>query len=297
MKEIVVLSGKGGTGKTSLTASFALLAEQKISLGDCDVEAANLALLITGNNTSEESFVAGQTAFVNSEACTACGACVEVCRYAAIIIPADARAAIVDDIPCEGCRACSVVCPTDAISFSDVRVGTIFQRKTAVGPMIHAELGIAQDNSGKLVSRVRKETRSRAEASGIELAILDGPPGIGCPVHAAITGVSLVVAVTEASSSGLHDLERLLELCKHFNAKAVVIINKYDLCVEVTEKIERLAEELNIRIVGKIPFDENIPRALARREAPIAIPRIRETIQQIWNDIKQELGIAWTPIS
>jgi len=289
MKEIVVLSGKGGTGKTSLTASLALLAKQKISLGDCDVEAANLALLITGNDTSEKPFVAGQTAFVDSEACTACGACVEVCRYAAITIPANTDAAVVDDIPCEGCRACSVVCPTNAISFSDVCVGTIFQRETAVGPMVHAELGIAQDNSGKLVARVRKETQLRAEANGIELMLLDGPPGIGCPVHAAITGVSLVVAVTEASSSGLHDLERLLELCRHFNASVVVIINKYDLCIEVTEKTEELAKKLNIRIVGKIPFDENIPRALAKREAPIVIPQIREIIQHIWDGIKEEL--------
>lgn len=292
MKEIVVLSGKGGTGKTSLTASLALLAEQKVSLGDCDVEAANLALLLTGNDTKEESFVAGQVAFVDSEACTACGACVEVCRYAAITIPVGTEAAIVDEIPCEGCRACSVVCPTDAVSFSDVRVGTIFQRETAVGPMVHAELGIAQDNSGKLVAQVRKDTRSRAEARGIELTLLDGPPGIGCPVHAAITGVSLVVAVTEASSSGLHDLERLLELCGHFNAKAVIIINKHDLCVEVTEKIEGLAEKLGIRVVGKIPFDENIPRALAKREAPIVIPQIREIIQQIWDGTKQELEVT-----
>jgi len=284
MKEIVILSGKGGTGKTSLAAAFAHLAGHPIALGDCDVDAANLALLLPGDDVRTEPFFAGQRARVDAELCTGCGECEVACRYDAI--PVLDELAQPDDLLCEGCRACEVVCPEGAISFIDNRAGTLLWRETAVGPMVHGALGIAQDNSGKLVAKVREETRRIAEERGLDLVLLDGPPGISCPVHAALGNVDLVVAVTEPSPSGVHDLKRLLELTRHFDLETVVIVNKFDLNPAMTEETEDLARRFHAVPVGRVPFDEDIPRALRRHETPLVIPSIAQALAEVWEAIK-----------
>jgi MinD superfamily P-loop ATPase len=287
MKEIVVVSGKGGTGKTSFTAAFAHLAKGPIALGDCDVDAANLALLMHGEDFVEEPFLAGKRARVDENRCTGCGECENACRYEAI--PVIDNLAMVNDLLCEGCRACSVVCPEDCITFMNNRAGTLFHRETLTGPMVHGALGIAQDNSGKLVAKVRADTKLIAMERNIDLAIFDGPPGIGCPVHASMGGVDLVVAVTEPSSSGAHDLKRMLDLCDHFKLESAVVVNKYDLSVAVTEEIEEMVLNRGAHLVGRVPFDEGVPRALARREIPLVIPAVKTALENTWGEIVQLL--------
>ncbi len=284
MKEIVVVSGKGGTGKTSLAAAFAQLAGQPVALGDCDVDAANLGLLLPGDDVRTEPFFAGQRARVDADLCTGCGECEEVCRYDAI--PVSDELARVDMLLCEGCRACQVVCPEGAIDFTENQAGMLLWRETAVGPLVHGALGIAQDNSGKLVAKVRVETRKMAEERGIDLVLLDGPPGISCPVHAAIGNVDLVVAVTEPSPSGAHDLNRLLELTRHFKLNTVVIVNKYDLNPALTSEIEAGCREYGAEPVGRVPFNEDVPRALKRHETPLVIPSLAEVLAGVWESIK-----------
>ena len=283
MKEIVVVSGKGGTGKTSFTASFAHLVKGPVALGDCDVDAANLALLMPGEDFLEEPFLAGQRARVDEGRCTGCGECENACRYNAIPVIDDL--AKVNDLLCEGCRACSVVCPEECIAFVNNRAGTLFHRETSAGPMVHGALGIAQDNSGKLVAKVRAETKLTAKERNIDLAIFDGPPGIGCPVHAAVGGVDLVVAVTEPSSSGAHDLKRMLDLCDHFKLESAVVVNKYDLSMAVTEEIEEMVKKRGAHTVGRVPFDEGVPKALARGEVPLVIPQVKTALENTWRDI------------
>jgi MinD superfamily P-loop ATPase len=282
VREIVVLSGKGGTGKTSFVAAFAKLTKEKIVLGDCDVDASNLALLMHGKDVTEEPFFAGQRARVDHGLCTLCGECVDVCRYGAMTLGETLE---IDDLKCEGCHACSVVCPVDALSYVENRCGTLYERETEAGPLVHAALGIAQDNSGKLVSLVRERARALAETRKIQTVILDGPPGIGCPVHAALSGVSLVVAVTEPTPSGVHDLKRLLELCVHFSLKVVVVINKFDLNEESTTELKNIIENNGGRLIGHVPFDRNVPMALARGESPLAVPVVREAVERIWESI------------
>ncbi len=284
MREIVVVSGKGGTGKTSLAAAFAQLAGQPVALGDCDVDAANLGLLLPGDDVRAEPFFAGQRARVDADLCTGCGECEEVCRYDAI--PVSDELARVDMLLCEGCRACEVVCPEGAIDFTENQAGMLLWRETAVGPLVHGALGIAQDNSGKLVAKVRVETRKVAEERGIDLVLLDGPPGISCPVHAAIGNVDLVVAVTEPSPSGAHDLNRLLELTRHFKLQTVVIVNKYDLNPALTTEIEDVSRQYGAEPVGRVPFDEDVPRALKRHETPLVIPALAEVLADVWETIK-----------
>lgn len=285
MKEIAILSGKGGTGKTSLVAAFAALADKQIVLGDCDVDAANLALLMPGADDSPEPFFAGQRARIDEDECTGCGACVDVCRFDALEMRDNAPS--VDDLSCEGCRACRLVCPSDAIHFVDNRSGTIYQRETSAGPLVHASLGIAQDNSGKLVTRVRELARRIAGERGIDRILFDGPPGIGCPVHATVGGVNLVVAVTEPTPSGLHDVERLLELTTHFRLQTVVVVNKFDLNLEMTESLHRKADDRGAFFGGGIPFNAEVPRALAKGDSPLSVPIVSEAIEEIWNFIEK----------
>lgn len=281
MREILVVSGKGGTGKTSFVAALAQLAGRRVVLGDCDVDAANLSLLVQGTDVAADPFRAGYCARVNEPSCTGCSACLGVCRFGAIRMTAD-QSAMVDDLACEGCRACSLVCPEDAIEYSEKSVGKVYLRETKFGPLIHASLGIAQDNSGKLVARVREQSREQAEKRGIDTILLDGPPGIGCPVHAALTGVNLVVAVTEPTPSGAHDLKRLLDLCAHFELKAVVVINKFDLNRRSINKIEQILQDRCIELVGAVPFHVGVPRALAQGENPLVVPLVRESLERIW---------------
>ncbi|GAH53639.1 unnamed protein product, partial [marine sediment metagenome] len=228
MKELVIVSGKGGTGKTSVVAAFAALAESKV-LADCDVDAADLHLVLEPTILTREDFSGGSCARIEAENCTACGKCQEVCRFEAISCNGPANEGVektysVDPIACEGCGVCSLVCPTEAVIFEPVVNGQWYISETRHGPMVHAKLGIAQENSGKLVSLVRNQAKKIAEEQALNLVIIDGSPGIGCPVIASITGADLVLVVTEPTLSGQHDLERVSQLTRHFGIKTLVSV-------------------------------------------------------------------------
>jgi MinD superfamily P-loop ATPase len=284
VNQLVVISGKGGTGKTSILASLAYLSawENPVTTADCDVDAANLALLLPGEDVRTEPFWSGRRARIDPQSCTLCGLCVEPCRAAAIRIE---DFAVVDPLACEGCGVCELVCPEEAVSFVDNQAGVWMERRTASGPLIHAALGIAQDNSGKLVAQVRQEARAVAERDDIDLVLVDGPPGIGCPVHASLTGCDLALVVTEPTPSGEHDLERVLVLLDHFALPAAVLINKHDLSPEFTARIEALARRAGAQVVGKLPFSPEVPRALARGELPLAVEAVAAPLAEVWERI------------
>jgi len=284
MKQLVVISGKGGTGKTSILASFARLAASAgpLAIADCDVEAPDLALLLPGEDIRTERFWSGRRARIDADSCTLCGSCMDWCRSGAIQIE---RPPFVDPLACEGCGVCALVCTVDAVSFAENQAGVWMERRTAFGPLIHAALGIAQDNSGKLVARVREEARTVARRDGIDLVLVDGPPGIGCPVHASVTGCDLAVVVTEPTPSGEHDLERVLQLLDHFRIPAAVLINKHDLSSRFTARIEALASRAHAQVVGRLPFSPEVPRALARGELPLAVAEVAVPLASAWRKI------------
>jgi len=301
VREVVLVSGKGGTGKTSFLASFADLHGCSVVMGDCDVDAANLSLFYRAGGRAEEPFTAGYRAEIDSDICTGCLACMDVCRFGAIELGKDDLPRV-NRISCEGCRACAVVCPPQSIRFEANRVGSVVQQETRSGPLVHARLGIAQGNSGKLVDRVRQRTRAIAEDRGIDLVLLDGPPGIGCPVHAALGGTDLAVAVTEPTPSGLHDLTRLLDLLSHFKIRAGVLVNKWDLNPPLTDDIERASRERGAQLFGRVPFDGRVAWALAQGQTPLAVDPIRRALKRAWNEIVCTLpetaaGCASTGIS
>lgn len=254
--ELVILSGKGGTGKTSITAAFATLADN-VLLCDADVDAADLHLLLAPTVEKRSDFYGGNEARIRLDACTACGRCIELCHFSAI--SADY---VVDPIACEGCGVCVDLCPVQAIDFPVKRCGEWFVSTTRCGPMVHARLGIAEENSGKLVSLVRREAAQLAEQLGRELILTDGPPGIGCPVIAAVGGATAVVLIVEPTVSGLHDLRRVAELAAHFRVPGLVCINKYDLNEAMSEEIAAYVASRKMRLVGRIPFDPDFTRAM-----------------------------------
>ena len=294
MKEFVVISGKGGTGKTSIVAAFAALAEKAV-LADCDVDAADLHLVIEPRVQRRELFKSGRKAFIRQDACTQCGLCQEYCRFDAIHVRQDAAGSpglVVDSISCEGCGVCVHFCPEDAIDFPQSTSGEWFVSETRHGPMVHARLGIAEENSGKLVTLIRTEAKKLCEERDLDLIIVDGSPGIGCPVIAAITGTSLVLLVTEPTMSGLHDLERVVALAGHFGTPAVVCVNKSDINPEMTEKIVAFCQERQLRVIGRVPYDAEVTGAqLAGRsvvehgDAPAA-----QEIRRMWREVITELG-------
>jgi MinD superfamily P-loop ATPase len=252
MRELVIISGKGGTGKTSLTAAFAALAgqEQRSILCDADVDAADLHLLMQPEIRTRTDFMGGSKAQINLDLCTGCGTCLPLCRFNAINERFE-----VDPIRCEGCGVCVDFCPAEAIEFPVQRCGEWYISDTRFGPMVHARLGIAEENSGKLVSLVRKEVRQLAEENDRDLVITDGPPGIGCPVIAAIGGATALVIVVEPTVSGLHDMERVIDLAAHFRVPGMVVVNKFDLNQEMAQSIEDLAQQRNVTLLGRVPFD------------------------------------------
>ena len=234
MKELVVISGKGGTGKTSVVASFAALAPHPV-LADCDVDAADLHLILSPTICDREDFIGGSRATIDSSLCIACGQCLRYCRFDAIHPTPDGRTYQVDPIACEGCGVCERFCPAEAIDFSPAVNGEWYVSNTRYGPMVHARLGIAEENSGKLVTLVRKKAKETAQALGLNLMITDGSPGVGCPVMASLTGADGVLLVTEPTPSGFHDLDRVVDLLQRFQLPAMVCINKADLNLELTE--------------------------------------------------------------
>ena len=252
MKEIIVLSGKGGTGKTSIVGSFAHLAPSKVLL-DCDVDASDLHLLLAPQINEEHPFTSGLTARVERDTCSGCGMCAELCQFEAVAMEQE-RAQIVP-FSCEGCGVCSHFCPENAIVMDSNHCGTWYISDTAYGPFVHSQLFAGEDNSGKLVAHIKREARKVAEAKAADLLLIDGSPGVACPVIASLSGVDMALVVTEPSQSGKHDLERILDLTIHFKVKTVLCINKWDLHPELSAEIEALALKRNVELLGKVPFD------------------------------------------
>jgi MinD superfamily P-loop ATPase len=286
MKQITVISGKGGTGKTTITASLAKLAKNFV-VADCDVDAADLHLLLDPKIGSKHDFFSGKGYSIDNNKCTHCGKCRELCRYEAI----DEKYNI-DPIACDGCGACYFVCPTKAVSVKENLAGEYYisSIEGQVVPFIHANLHIAEDNSGKLVAQVRKEARRLAQLTEAEYIIIDGPPGIGCPVNAAIVGIDLALIVTEPTLSGIHDLERIIKVTQHFKVKAKVIVNKYDINNENTEKIVEICNKTNAECIAKIPYDKAVVEALIEGKTIIEkYPEhlISSEIKKVWKKISQ----------
>ena len=286
MKEIVVISGKGGTGKTSLTASFAYLGGKDIVVADCDVDAADLHLLLEPDFKISEDFYSGELAVINQDKCTKCGKCSDVCRFDAI--PIINSQYIVNPLSCEGCGYCRRVCPSNAITNLSLKVGKSYISKTKIGStMVHAKLGIGADNSGKLVAKVKNEAKQIAEKNKMDYIIVDGSPGIGCPVVSSLSGASFVVLVSEPSVSGLHDLKRVYELVKKFKLKAGCIINKYDINKNQTEEIENFLRKEDIVHIANLPYDENFTKAMTVGQTIVEFSdsHLKKLITDSWNTI------------
>ena len=263
MKELIVISGKGGTGKTSIVASLAALSE-RIVLADCDVDAADLHLVLEPKILRRADFSGGSRAAVVDSLCTGCGECERLCRFGAVSRterPDRPDRFEIDPIACEGCGVCAWFCPAGAILFEPVVNGQWYVSETRCGPMVHARLGIAEENSGKLVSMVRAEARAIAEREGVPAVLVDGSPGIGCAVIASITGADLVLIVTEPTRSALHDLGRVADLTKHFGIETRVCVNKWDLNQDMLSEIEACARERGLRLAGRVRYDRAVTEA------------------------------------
>jgi MinD superfamily P-loop ATPase len=295
MKELVVISGKGGTGKTSIVASFAVLAEGAV-LADCDVDAADLHLVLEPKTIRREDFSGGKRARVLTDRCTACGKCESLCRFGAVFSdgPPNERAGKtfrIDPIACEGCGVCAWFCPEKAIEFGPVVNGEWFVSETRCGPMVHARLGVAQENSGKLVTTVRKEARSLAEKRGRRRVLIDGAPGIGCPVIASLAGADLVLIVTEPTLSGRHDMERVADLARHFGIPAMVCVNKWDLNPQIADEIEALARKRGIEVAGRVRYDRAVTEAQVRKQTAVEYQTngCAQDIRGVWERVDDRL--------
>jgi len=288
MKELVIISGKGGTGKTSVTASFAALAKSPV-ICDCDVDAADLHLVLAPKIIEEHDFFSGHEAVIRQDDCIGCRICQDVCRFDAVKTKQAGDGNIlfsIDSVSCEGCGVCAHFCPEKAIDFPERMCGKWFVSETRCGPMVHARLGVAAENSGKLVSTVRREAQQLAEEQKHNLIIVDGPPGIGCPVIASLTGASQVLVVTEPTVSGEHDLERVLSLARHFQIPAAVCVNKWDINPEMAERIEKKAAEAGAKSAGRIRYDNAVTRAQIEKKAVVEIEAAcSEDIIQIWKNL------------
>lgn len=341
MKELVVISGKGGTGKTSIVASLAALAERAV-LADCDVDAADLHLVLEPKIIGRESFSGGKRASINLDRCIRCGKCAEVCRFGAVWLESsdgfgslesaldaacddcsyckrscslranseiaemvrasqssDGLRYAIDPTACEGCGVCAWFCPANAIEFGQVVNGEWFISQTRFGPMVHAKLGVAEENSGKLVTTVRTEARKLADQHGLDLVIIDGSPGIGCPVIASITGASLVLIVTEPTLSAKHDMERVTELTRRFEIPAMVCVNKWDLNPQIADEIEALAGEQGVQTAGRVRYDRAVTQAQIRRVSVVEYQAdgCAEDIRSVWSAVRTALGMAEAPSS
>jgi MinD superfamily P-loop ATPase len=266
MRQWVVLSGKGGTGKTTVTASLAQLAAAqgwRLVLADADVDASNLELLLSPQLVEEHEFIGDKVAQVDPGLCYGCGLCEAACRFQAVLL-SDGKASI-DKIACEGCAACYYECPTGAISMPDRISGEWYRSNTAAGPLFHAQLYAGQENSGKLVTQVRMSAAALAASSAADLLLVDGPPGIGCPAIAAVSGANLALLVTEPSVSGVHDLRRALGMVRHFGVQAVACINKADISQNRADEIAAICQAEGVPLLGAIPFDEAVIEATLRR--------------------------------
>jgi MinD superfamily P-loop ATPase len=278
MKELVIISGKGGTGKTSLTAAFAFLAQDNI-LADCDVDAPDLHILAHPEIIQEEAFRGGIKACIDAEKCSECGACIEACRFGAISDEYQ-----VNHFMCEGCGVCFHVCPESAVELKEALNGSWFISETCFGPMVHASLLPGEENSGKLVALVRNQAKVLAKQRQSPLILVDGAPGVGCPVISSVTGADHVVIVTEPTLSGLHDMKRALKLVQGFRIPASVVVNKADINSDVTGQIEREAEDDGASVLGRIPYDAAVIRAMVQRRSVVedAHTPASASIRSIW---------------
>ncbi len=289
MKTLVVISGKGGTGKTSIVAGFAALA-QNVILADCDVDAANLHLLLNPRIVEQGPFYGGKEAIIHSENCDGCGICENACRFGAIkpdITPNQGYFKI-DPYLCEGCGVCSYLCPNQTIELRDSLNGTWFESETRFGWMVHAKLGIASENSGKLVNLIRNKAQELAQIYHADYLLIDGSPGIGCPVIASITNADWVLVVTEPSLSAIHDLERVRKLTRHFEIPTSVCINKWDINERLSNQIEKQAQAWDLSFAGKIRYDSDFNHAQINQK-PITEYKqtgVAKDIRQLWNNME-----------
>jgi MinD superfamily P-loop ATPase len=306
MIELAVVSGTGGTGKTSLTACFAVLAERPV-VADCDVDAADLHLVLQPTVDEREAFSGRSIASVEAGRCTECGRCVEVCRFGALVrkprgaVPGagdwgdaeqvDGDELLVDALACTGCGLCTRVCPAGALAMEPVVNGELYVSRTRVGPMAHARLGVAEDTSGKLVTRVRERARRLAEERGHDLVLIDGPPGIGCPVIASIAGVDLVVIVTEPTVAGRHDLERVVRLAAHFRRRFAVCVNKWDLNPELADRLTQEAKDAGAVAVGRVRYDGAVTAAQRAGRALVEYSRVGAAgdVTAVWASLSTAL--------
>jgi MinD superfamily P-loop ATPase len=262
IKQLVIISGKGGTGKTVISAAFASLSRSKV-IADCDVDAANLYLLLHPEVQETHAFSGGQVATLQSDNCTMCGECLEACRFGAIESTIEDSIRI-DPISCEGCGVCAHVCPTQAIEMKTAPSGEWFVSQTKYGPFVHAKLGIGEENSGKLVTEVRKKASKIASQKNLDYVLIDGPPGIGCPVIASLSGVDLALVVTEPTLSGIHDMQRITEVARHFKIPTACCINKHDINDKNSSRIEAWCQEHSVPLLGKIPYDEKVIHSMVQ---------------------------------
>lgn len=283
MKEVLIVSGKGGTGKTSITASIASIVKNAV-FADCDVDAADLHLILNPKIYEEHEFISGHLPDIIQNDCTKCGICKQNCRFNAIKYNEDKY--IIDEIACEGCGVCAYFCPRKAIVFNESMCGHWYVSNTRFGRMVHAKLKIAAENSGKLVSAVRSKSREIAIKDNNDYIIIDGPPGIGCPVIASMTGVDYVIVVTEPTLSGLSDMKRVINLAKHFNIDIYVCINKYNVNPNIVQKIKNVLLDNNIPLIGIIPYDNDITSAQINRLSAIEYSNgsASKAIKDMWQN-------------
>ena len=284
MVEITIISGKGGTGKTSLTGAFAHLAENHL-LCDLDVDAPDLHLLLQPRRISREDFFSGHEAIIRGDDCIGCGLCAEMCQFDAVI--EGESSPTVDPLACEGCGVCVAFCPVDAIDFPEQHCGEWYRSSTRFGPMVHAQLFPGQENSGLLVSLLRKQAKEVAAELGLDVIIADGAPGIGCPVISSLTGTDLALIITEPTPSGRHDLERVAELATHFKIPTGVIINKHDLNAKQTESIEHYCEKNHLTLVAKLAHDPAITEAMVKGQVITEYQRdgLAEQVRRAWDAV------------
>ena len=292
MKEIVVISGKGGTGKTSITASYAYIGGKNIVAADCDVDAADMHLLLQPDFAKYEDFFSGVKAKIAQDKCNQCGLCADVCRFD--VIPVIDGKYKVDSLDCEGCGYCARVCTEDAIVMEEQNVGKWYISKTKVGnTLVHARLGIGAENSGKLVAKVKNEAKRIANETDKDFVLVDGSPGIGCPVVSSLSGANFVVLVTEPTVSGIHDLKRVYQLVKKFNIKAGCIINKSDLNINVSNEIINYMKEEDIIHIASLPYDETFTKAMTKGMTIVEYNGnndLKAHIVESWEKIKTIIG-------
>jgi len=288
MKKLAVISGKGGTGKTMMTGALATLASGRIALADCDVDAANLEILLSPEMISSEPYYGQKVSFIDNDLCIWCGSCKDSCRFDAIVYENDRFR--VNPQKCEGCAVCTIVCPAGATSMISQEKGRIFLSKTSIGLLAHARLNPGSGSSGLLITEVRKLIDRNA--GDADLLLIDGPPGIGCPLIATVSGVDAVLVVTEPSRSGLHDLQRVIRVAEDFGVDVYVAINRYDLEEDVSAEITDYCTEIGVKIVGRIPFDSNVIRAVRNME-PVTVydTPAASAIKELWNIISTDMGI------